>query len=555
MKRTAADFLKLLSKVNKDVVNTEIETEHKQEEKKEEKIEIQQHDVDIYQNLPQIELSGAPIEFNEWFNEMEHDFSKPKPEAQMYNSPYGILRTTLPKLPKGPIKLNPLLANTKQCKKIMDKIIANPIFDYEDFLYTTKPEDTIDEVRKITALHVLNHVINDFDAKKNRPTGSLKRDSGFTPTVVLIIASSKLQAYKFVSDLLEFVPEDILIEHEDRFRLEYGAEVPNGVIQSHPKDWLAYFGGNNEQDFKTAIRFFGDKISLCQQMSKSQIVIASPVGIMLHKDTSFLSSIEILVLDTLDFLEVQNSQRLSECIKTINQKPMTVEETDWSRLRTYFSDKNHPKMRQNIGYATVMTPEMISLFSSFENIRGSNIVKQSFTKSLFNPGVEQVFRRIPAPNIVSTADQNFKIFQLRILPQIKAWRAASDKPGRTIIFFASSMLFYRARKLLDDSGVIFLELADEATKKDSIKMRKAYTEDPNAVMLITERYYFHFRPKFLDTGRIIFYGAPTYPQFVSELAKDIPVFLYFNEYDDLALERLCGGEMAMRLVKDEVYLI
>lgn len=555
MKRSAADFLKLLSKVDRNLLSTNTETEKKPAEETEKNIEIQQPDNDIYQGLPQIDFKGDPIGFNEWFNEMDHDFSKQRPEAQMYNSPFGVIRSSLTSIPSGQLKLHPMLAEMKQVKQLKDEILAKPIFDYEDFLYTTKPDDTIDKIRKITALHVLNHVFNDFDIKKNRPTGTAKRDSGFTPTTVLVIAGSRLQAYKFVSDLLEFVPEDILIEKEDQFRTEYGAEVPQGVLRSHAQDWLAYFGGNNEQDFKTAIRFFGDKISLCQQMSKSQIVIASPVGIMQHDDRSFLSSIEIMVLDTMDFLEIQNAQRLKECIQTVNQKPTTVEETDWSRLRTYFSDKQHPKMRQNIGYATVLTPDMISLFQSFPNIRGSSIVKQSFLHPIFKPGVEQVFRRIPAQDILATADQNYKMFQLRVLPQIKALRASKSENGRTIILFASSMLFYRVRKLLDDAGVIFLELADEATKKDSSRMRKAFTADPNSVMIMTERYYFHNRPKFNDTAKLIFYGVPTYPQFVTELAKDIPISMYFNEFDDLALERICGGSMAMRLVKDRVYLI
>ena len=557
-KRSAADFLSMLSKIDKTTIKAPKSKAKKDEDSTKEIQNLQNQidpNVDLDAQLPEIEMKGDHVTFNEWFNEAKHDFNKPRPKFETYKSDFGVALSTTKTIPDLPIKLHPLLAATKECKKLIQDKMCAPVFDYMDFFWSTTSEEFPDRLRKISALHVLNHVFNDWDIKQKREHGSMTRDCGFTPTTVLVIAASKLQAFKFVNDMLEFIPEDIIVEHDDKFRTEYGATLPEGVRKAKPADWLQYFGGNNDQEFKTGIRFFGDKISLCQKISKSQIVIASPLSIMLHEDRSYLSSIEILVLDSLDFLEMQNMKRLNEVIQTINQKPTTVEETDWSRLRTYFSDKQHPKMRQNIGYSTLLTPDMISLFRGFPNIRGSMIVKQKFTKPLLHPGIERNYKRLATTDISKIGDDFYKVFQNRVLPQIKQFRATMAVNGRTIIVFSSSYQFYRARGLLESTSVIFLELGDEATDKDSVRMRKAFSEDPNAVMIMTERYYFHYRPKYFDYQRVIFFGAPMFPQFVTALGASVPTTIYFTKFDILSLERICGESMANRLIRDDVYLV
>ena len=545
--RNAFDFLKLLKNVKTDIpINEEVIIV--------EKIENNNPIINVSINFPEIEITGIPITQNEWFNEYSHDFNQKNKEFQNFKIDDLLVLSTDSKIPINQINLYDLFQNNEYIKEIINNKLISIVFDYKDVLFTSKNYD-ISQYRKLSALHIVNHIYNDLNIKLIRKEGSQIRDSGFTPTNILIISPNKHLAYQYVMEILKFFPTDFNIEQLDKFKLEYYTEIPSGVLRNRSEDWIQYFGGNNEQDFKTGIRFFKDKISLCQNMSKSQLVIASPLSIMLHEDKSFLSSIEILIFDCLDMLFVQNPQRLKEIINITNLNPLTVQETDWSRLRTYFSDKNHSKMRQNIGYTSVFTPDIHSLFNSFENIRGKIYLKPLIYESILADNIERNFKRIHVPSISKIGEIFFKFFKDKLLPQIKVWRNSSSESSRTLIFFSSSYQFYHARKILDNSNIIFLELADEATEKDNKEMRKSFKQDPNAILLLTERFYFHFRPKFYDVQKVIFFQPPSFPQFVKSLANKIPSVFYYTEYDKFSLERIFGTILSERLIKDEVYKI
>jgi len=550
-KRSALDFLSLLSGVN-----TNVKPQSKRrfipdsipEGKPQEAI------IEINVNLPEFEMKGETIDQNEWYNGEKHDFISQKPEFQSYKFGDMIALSTSSCVPEKVRKLNSLMSESEYAKDTTLDPISPLIFDYKD-VFCAINDDNVSRMRKISSLHVLNHIMNDLHIKNSRPAGSQIRDSGFTATNCLIICPTRHQAYKFVKEMFNFLPSEFTVEQEERFEAEYFVEVPKGVARNRPADWLEIFGGNNDQQFKTGIRFFSNKVSLCQSMAKSQLVIASPLAIMLHDDKSFLSSIEVLVLDSIETLIIQHPTRLSEVISAINLNPLTVQETDWSRLRTYYSDKQHQKMRQNIAYSTILTPDINSLFLGLPNIRGSLMLKPAIYQQILDSDVERQYKRLVVPQINQIGDVYFKAFKEKLLPQIKVWRSQKGDNNRTLIVFSSSYQFYRARKLLEDSGIIFYELADEATEKDSKEMRKSFKIDPNGIMIITERYYYHFRPKFVTANKVVFFQPPTFPQLTVSLASNTQSITYFTEYDKMALERIVGTEMCERLIIDGVYQV
>jgi U3 small nucleolar RNA-associated protein 25 len=363
-----------------------------------------------------------------------------------------------------------------------------------------------------------------------------------------VICPYRVQAYEFIAQILSCLPDSVQgepfeVEHRDRLDPEYSiAELPN-YLRSKPSDWLSVFGGNTDSDFKMGIRFFDKKISLFQQMSKSQMIIASPLALFLHKDgTDFTSSIEVLILDTVDALLMQPWDRLKTFVDSLNGLPKTVLETDWSRIRTYCLDKKHKQMRQTIAYGSVLTPEVHALFTSYTNIRGLMMLRPLMFAPLFLDGFNKVFKKWSVDSVSGIGECISKNFKEKLFPQIRQWRNAREGDAkRTIIYWVSSMRFLEARKRLEDNDVIFLELGDEAAQSDIKRMKKAFNEDPNAVLLITERFYFHFRPKLSLAERAVFVQPPTFPQFFGELGGNAATLTYFTEFDEMALERIVGS--------------
>lgn len=576
-KRTASDFLAMLSEV---VITDDIDKEEEQNDQ----IQIIEQTHDPSKDLPDIQFHGSPILFNDWFNVVEKNFHLDKPELKLYKSPFGLALSTKNSIPNGPVELFPALQTIPEnVEMTTNDPLAPSLFDYRDFQFIGEENS---HFRKLSALHIIDHICRDFEAKSNRKTADTK-DSNFTFTTVLVICPHKLQAYEFISELIKCLPDKMMVKKEQdgesstveyeekQFQIENYERLQEYTIESisdyylrtHPQDWLETFGGNSDSDFKTGIRFFFNesKVSLFQEISKSQVVIASPLALSLFNEKNFMSSIEVLVLDSIDVLMMQHPDRFAQVLYGLNTLPKTVDQTDWSHLRKYCADNNHKKMRQSIGYGRVLTPEIYNLYSKhFENIRGQLIIRPLNYPRVLLPlaqtDIQRVFKKM---NIVSGVSTNsrveligetvYKTFVEKVVPMIKQWRNEEESVAkRTIIYFVSTFRFFPARKLLDDDLVNYLELSDESTPRDQKNMKRAFKEDPNAVLLLTERHYFYFRPK-LNAGRVIFLQPPSYPLFAQELAGTCSSTIYFTEYDEFALERIVGTDFLQTVLSNELY--
>ena len=426
--------------------------------------------------------------------------------------------------------------------------------NYHDFFYI---DDDFEKHRETAALHVVNHIYSDLYAKKHRPRPDF-RDTSYTMTTVLVLCPTRHQAFQFLSSVLSALPPSpFLVENSDRLHNEYTIEeVPQFIARTKPKDWLRTFGGNSSEEFKMGVRFHEDKVELFHQMSKSQLVIASPLSLFLHDDTDFMSSIEVLVLDSLDVLLMQNADRLLQLVAMLNRLPQKVTGTDWSHLRLYCADKQQAKMRQNVSYASVLMPEMHHLLTRSANVRGQLLVRPMMYPPLLLPGLERSFKRLPCSDVRHIGDALEKCFRDKLFFLIKQWRSESSECAkRTLVYYISSYRFLQARKMLEDNMVGFLELSDEATEDDSRRMKRAFRDDPNAVMLITERFYFHYRPRLRQTQRVVFVQPPTFPQFASELAGDCQAVFYFTEFDEGAMERIVGSELSPKILASEFFTL
>ena len=515
---------------------------------------------DLSVDLPVLKTEGQTVTFNSWFNEnplTKEDFAKPRPDFRQFTLDTRLVLSTSDTIPASVSGLNSEL-QSKQFE-ILDDPLAPVVFDYRDLFVAGEDAQ---RMRKIAVLHAVNHIYNDLECKRNRADKEA-RDSGFTPTTVLVLCPYKVQAYQFLSEVLNCLPDSIdgeafEVENANRLNGEYSvAEIPRYLLRSKPKDWLEVFGGNTSSEFKMGVRFFDKKVSLFQGMAKSQMIIASPLSLFIHKEkeaADFMSSIEVLIMDTTDALIMQPWDRLVSLVSQMNQRPSTVEGCDWARVRTYCLQSNHKKMRQTIAYGGVFTPEIHSLFSSFENRRGAVIVRPLVYPPVLTSGLNRSFRRLTAPSPADIGEALWKCFKDRLFAQVKAWRGAPEEEAkRTVIYYVSSMRFYQARKELDLYDVNFLELADEATDGDVKRMKKAFKKDPNAVLIMTERFFYHHRTN-LGAERVVFMQPPTFPHFAPELVGTGEAIFYFTEFDEMAIERIAGSQTTPRIVNSDLYV-
>lgn len=497
-------------------------------------------------NNPKISYESECISYDEWFNKTQHNVPYKQKPLKIYTTDEELVLTNLETLPKQEFNLNKILSTPQNMEIVKKSKLSGIIHNYNDLYYIG---DEISDIRQQSALHVINHVFESIYIKKNRLSGS--RDSGFTPTIILVLCPTRNMAYKFVSQILSFLPDNIEVEHLDKFNESFYVEIPPKEAIKKPMDWVEWFGGSNDQNFKTGIRVFEGKISLCQKISKSEIVITSSLSAVLHDDHDFLSSIEVAVIDSLDMTEMANMERTSELFNHLNRKPRDIKATDWSRLRSYFADGLHNQVRQTIGYSTILTPECLNLYLSFRNERGLVITRPISYPRILDTQFNEFYRlNVSSPKDIPGA--YIELFDRFLVPKIKGWRAdPGDK--RTIILFQASRLFYGPRKELESASVDYLELGDEATPADTKNMRAGFHRDKNALLIMTERYYFYNRTKFNHIDQVVFFGTPLFPQTVLELGSKCKTIFYYTKYDSYQLERIVGSSFYKHLLNDRSY--
>ena len=480
-----------------------------------------------------------------------------------------------------------------------ERIVAGPMFNYVDILNGCRNLKIGSRSRDLACLHALNHVFKTRDrVLKNNAKLSTQasnetldlRDQGFTRPKVLIIVPTKQACVRVVDSIVEISgPEQQ--ENKARFLETYSHEDED-EWQDKPEDFRELFGGNHEEDFRIGLKFTRKTIKFFSGFYNSDIIIGSPLGLMRTittggggkekkkaYDADFLSSIEIVIMDHANALQMQNWQHVDHVFSQLNLLPKDSHGCDFSRVRHWYLDGQAKYLRQTIVLADYLTPEINSLASThLQNIAGrvkylptylGAMLSVSTLSLPFAPTIPQTFLRIPSPDPLSDSDARFKYFTTTILPPLV--RDVRHQKG-ILLFVPSYADFARLRNHLstssDSTSLSFGSLSEYTPVKDVMRTRSHFLSGRHALLLYSERAHHHFRYKTKGVRKVLWYGVPENPVFWAEIIsllglglKDVEigggkaiakglVRALFSKWDALKLERIVGTERVGRLIND-----
>ncbi|EXJ62576.1 hypothetical protein A1O7_03014 [Cladophialophora yegresii CBS 114405] len=482
-----------------------------------------------------------------------------------------------------------------------ERNLAGSIFNYVDVLDGCRDLKNATRLRDLFCLHALNHVFKTRDRvlKDNAKLAAQSaeapdlRDQGFTRPKVLVIVPTK-QACARVVESITKISEPDQQENKARF-LETYSRQDEDEWQDKPEDFRALFGGNHEEDFRIGLKFTRKTIKFFSGFYNSDIIIGSPLGLMRTvttggggkdkkktHDADFLSSIEIVIVDHANALQMQNWQHVDYVFSQLNLLPKDSHGCDFSRVRHWYLDGQAKYLRQTIILTDYLTPEMNALASThLHNISGRVKYVPTYPGAMlsvsslalplpFTPPIPQTFLRIPSPNPLSDSDARFKFFTTTILaPLIR-----DSRHQRGILLFVPTYAdFARLRNHLSTSSdavnISFGSLSEYTPVKEVLRARSHFLSGRHALLLYSERSHHHFRYRIKGVRKILWYGLPENPIFWAEIiallglggAKDGDagrgkartkgvIRALFSKWDALKLERIVGTQRVGRLIND-----
>ena len=336
-----------------------------------------------------------------------------------------------------------------------------------------------------------------------------------------------------------------------------------------------YGEGNLNDVFALGIEFRKKSMKLFSEFYKSDIVLASTMGLKKvigedkKYDADFLSSVELVIVDSLETINMQNIEHLQFCLEQLNLKPVEQRDADINRVQMHHIEKKSCEFRQLVFLSQITTPVLNSTFlKNSKNITGKSFVKLNYdTKKWVSkikvPGLVLMFKKLNSKKdgvLQSQSNLRLKYFSEKLLKDIK-----SRSQSGVLIFLPDHFDYIRVKNLMNkrmkiDPGDNFAELNeyDSVTKRKN--QRRMFSKDDGIeakCLLFTERYYFYHR-KFPPRGsvkNVVFYGLPSFDRYFYDMCSCVEpgeqafvhVMFFENEFEQLA--RLVGKAKALEMVK------
>lgn len=459
-----------------------------------------------------------------------------------------------------------------------DSLIANSILNYRDVNYQYKTF-TNKNYRRIYVMHALNHIYKTRDRilknttklhvhKESSNDEDLEfRDQGFTRPKVLIMLPTRNSCYEVVEQLIKLSGTDQQ-ENKKKFNDQFYAKAapPN----NKPEDFKDAFKGNNSDFFCIGLKMTRKSLKLYSSFYSSDIILASPIGLSMilenpdkkKRQYDFLSSIEVLIVDKSNQIEMQNWDHVNTVMNYINKVPKEFHDADFSRIRMWSINDQARLLRQTLVFCEYLTPSINNLVSSKSfNLSGKVKFKPIINseKSMMNSiglKIKQIFQRFESGSPVQDPDARFKFFINTILPSLL--KTSSYEDG-IMIFIPSYFDYLRVKNYLKTSTKFDFGSIDEYTSQSKLtRTRQGFASGKIKLILYTERLHYFRRYEISGVKTLIMYGLPSNPLFYKELIRFIGksvfkeeceldlalVKILFSKWDAVNLEKIVGNERA-----------
>lgn len=179
-------------------------------------------------------------------------------------------------------------------------------------------------------------------------------DQGFTRPKVLILVPFRQSALELVQLIMRLAPklQQERVMNKARFFDEFREESDTAVPRNKPQDWQELFRGNIDDCFRVGISFTRQTMRLYAPFYRSDILIASPLGLRMivgvpgdaRRDYDFLSSIELVIVDQADVLSMQNWEHVVVLFEHLNLLPAEPRDTDFSRVKPWYLEGKYARL-------------------------------------------------------------------------------------------------------------------------------------------------------------------------------------------------------------------
>lgn len=513
-----------------------------------------------------------------------------KKTYETYNCIYQIPPTVATTAGNFSKDINELPVKQKALKKFMEhekeldsieKVLINGMTQYKDinFPYFNYKNQSH---KKLYALHAINHIYKTRDTilKNNSKLQNYEeqvkagkspkeveyRDQGFTRPKVLILLPTRDACNEVVNLLIKYSGTE---QQENKKRFTSQFYVDARPPETKPDDFRYYFKGNTNDYFTMGIKFTRKTMKIYSSFYSSDIIVASPIGLSMilehedkkKRDYDFLSSIEVVIVDNANQIEMQNWDHVSTVFKYLNSVPKKFHDADFSRIRMWSINDKAKYFTQKIVFSEFSTPNINSLVNKSVNLAGKLKFKKLITSEncIMNSvglKVKQIFQRFESLSPMEDPDARFKYFTNSVLNSVSISTSYDDG---LMIIVPSYFDYIRLKEYMTNHSKLDYDAIDEYSSQSKLtKARQNFISGKTKVLIYTERLH-HFR-RFEINGvkNILLYGIPSNPLFYREYLKFVGksvfngtvdlnlsfVKVIYSKWDAVALERIVGNERA-----------
>jgi hypothetical protein len=342
-----------------------------------------------------------------------------------------------------------------------------------------------------------------------------------------------------------------------------------------PSDWRLTFNGNIQDDFRVGMQVGRKRVELYSEFYHSDVIVASPLGLRLAISKAagedgakpgaadFLSSVEVLLLDSCGVLLQQNWEHVEALGELLNARPEVPRDTDMTRVRMRDLDGLGKHFRQTIVLSEWSDPDLASWLRMYTaNARGW-VALQGVHKGAIStviPIVRQIFQRVPISSIAAAPDARLAFFDKVLLPRLRA-AGGTSKHGiqpQTLIVAASYFEYVRLRNFMDREEVEFAPISEHSDDKDVARARALFAAGETPILLTTERWFYFHRSPVRGARHVVFYGVPRVDRIYSEVvnsltssggSESLSCLCLFTKLEAAALERIVGTSRAPPLLQ------